>query len=101
MSMSSPVSPVWYLAAKSSFYPTGPTNYSDMYSGGQKQTARKKYGLMLERCYCGNKISAKSKRVADAMCNNVCMADFSHYCGGKLKLGLYERDEPEGEIATS
>lgn len=56
---------------------------------------------MKNRCYCGNTISHATRRVGDEDCNRVCMADFRHYCGGSLRLGLYERSERGGDVASA
>ncbi len=57
--------------------------------------------LMVDRCYCGNKISHATRRVGDGDCDRVCMADIGHYCGGSLRLGLYERSEMGGGVAAA
>jgi len=57
--------------------------------------------LIADRCYCGNTISHSTKRVGDGDCDRVCMADYQHYCGGSLRLGLYERSDTGGDAATA
>lgn len=57
--------------------------------------------LMKNRCYCGNTVSHATKRVGDGDCDRVCMADLRHYCGGSLRLGLYERNERGGDVASA
>lgn len=51
-----------------------------------------------DECYCGDTLVSGAKQVPDVMCDRVCMADYRHYCGGSLKLGLYEAD-PDVAIA--
>ena len=73
--------------------------YSDEYVSFLHGDQCSRISSLFHRCYCGNTLSKQSKQVPDELCDRVCMADFRHYCGGSLKLGLYEAEN--SDIAIS
>lgn len=41
-------------------------------------------------CYCANHLSAISAKLADSECNLACEGNSTQFCGGNLKLSVYQ-----------
>lgn len=46
-------------------------------------------------CWCAQLVSDLSRKVDDAQCNFTCDGDDSTYCGGAMRISLYEIEEDD------
>ncbi|KZF22373.1 WSC-domain-containing protein [Xylona heveae TC161] len=65
---------------------------------GDQQYAGLEY---TRECWCGPYLNSQSVKLNDSECNLQCMGDKSEFCGGPLKLTLYQRKSGSSSSSSS